>query len=52
MLVMLALRPQSAIHWPRELRLMLLMPVCTPGSAADARDVGQGVECFGRRRGG
>ena len=32
MLVMLALRPRSAFHWPRELRLMLLMPVCTPVS--------------------
>ena len=32
LLVMLVLRPQSAIHWPRELRLMLLMPVCTPVS--------------------
>ena len=30
MLVMLALSPPSAIHWPRELQLMLMMPVSTP----------------------
>ena len=35
MLVRLALRPQSAIYRPRELRLMLLMPVCTPVTVSD-----------------
>ena len=40
--LLMALRPPSAFHWPRELRLMLLMPIFAKAQLADAHDAGLG----------